>query len=421
MDRMLFFVRPMQFLFIALIVFIPSYATGQVEGCTDPQALNYNSGATWNDGSCFYEETFFIPDHYAPLPATLSETSGLIYTLGGFWTFNDSGGDAKIYKLDTISGDIIQIITISKGANVDWEDIAQDEDHIYVGDFGNNAGNRKDLLIYKLAKADIPVTGDESVNAEIIAYSYADQDDFTPQFDGNEYDCEAMICFEGNIYLFTKNWLSETTRLYTFPAEPGNHSIWPVDSFDVSGLVTGADYSEGLDQVVLSGYRNYVPFLFLLFDYHESSLFSGNKRKIQMPGIFGAQTEGVCFKEGYNAFLSCEESLFNQQLFSFSTAAWTDSNSVFIHESQDKLEIKVHPNPVDNSELSIDIYHTESASYHVNIYDSSGNKIYSKEHNAPAGEAKYSFKVQIPDVRPGMYLLHIMSGGMSAKEKVIVR
>jgi len=420
MDRMSFLIRTMQLFFLALSVFITSYATGQVEGCTDPRALNYNSAATWNDGSCYYEETFFIPDHYAYLPATLSETSGLIYCLGGFWTFNDSGGDAKIYKLDTISCNIIQTITISNGANVDWEDIAQDEEHIYVGDFGNNAGSRKDLLIYKLAKADIPATGDDSVVAEIIAYSYADQDDFTPHFDENDYDCEAMICFEGNIYLFTKNWLSETTRLYTFPAEPGNYSVLPVDSFDVSGLVTGADYSNELDQVVLSGYRNYAPFLFLLFDYHESSLFSGNKRKIQMTGIFGAQTEGVCFKEAYNAFLSCEESLFSEQMFSFSTAAWTDSTSVNIHESMGKLEIKVHPNPLDNSNLTIDIYRPERASYQVNIYDSSGKKVYSKNHSAPGGEAKYSFNVRIPEIKPGMYLLHILSADMFAKEKIIV-
>jgi hypothetical protein len=418
MKKSLFYILIICF---ALSIFITSHATGQVEGCTDPQALNYNSGATWNDGSCYYEETYFIPDHFTYLPAALSETSGLIYCLGGIWTFNDSGGEASIYKLDTINGEIIQTITISNGANVDWEDIAQDEDHIYVGDFGNNGGNRKDLLIYKLDKADIPATGNVSLNAEIIAYSYEDQDDFTPHYNENEYDCEAMICFEGNIYLFTKNWMSETTRLYTLPAEPGNYSILPVDSLDVSGLVTGAAHSDELDQVVLSGYRNYAPFLYLLFDYHENSFFSGNKRNIQMPGIFGAQTEGVCFKEGSTAFLSCEESLFNQQLFSFSTAAWTDTTILDIRESLNKLEIKVHPNPVDNSELSIDILNPARASYQVNIYDSSGKKVYSEKYSSPVGEAKYSFKVRIPEVRPGMYLLHILSGNLFAKEKVMVR
>jgi len=421
MDRMLYFVRPMQLVFIALSVFYTSHAIGQIEGCTDPQALNYNSGATWNDGSCFYDETFFIPDHYTYLPDTLSETSGLIYCLGGIWTFNDSGSDAKIYKLDSINGDIIQNITISNGGNVDWEDIAQDEDHIYVGDFGNNAGNRKDLVIYKITKSDIPASGNADVFAEIIAYSYADQVDFTPQLNDNEYDCEAMICVEGNIYFFTKNWVSETTRLYTLPAEPGNHSIWPVDSLDVSGLITGAAYSDDLDQIVLCGYRNYAPFLFLLFDYHENSFFSGNKRKIQMPGIFGAQTEGVCFKEGYTALLSCEKSLFNQQLFTFSTAIWTDTTLVSIHESQNTLEIKIHPNPVDKGELWIEINNPERAIYQVRIFDSSGTEVYRRDHNAPAGELKHSFKVQIPEISPGIYLLHILSGELYAKDMVIVR
>jgi hypothetical protein len=421
MDRMLFFVRPVQLIFIALTVFFSSHAVGQIEGCMDPQALNYNGEATWNDGSCYYEETYFIPDHYTYLPATLSETSGLIYCLGGIWTFNDSGGDAKIYKLDTISGDIIQIITISNGENVDWEDIAQDEDHIYVGDFGNNSGSRKDLVIYKVSKSDIPATGNAAIIAEIIAYSYADQNDFTPHSNDNEYDCEAIICVEGNIYLFTKNWVSETTRLYTLPAEPGNHSILPVDSLDVSGLITGAAYSDELDQVVLSGYRNYAPFLYLLFDYHENSFFSGNKRNIQMPGIFGAQTEGVCFKEGSTAFLSCEESLFNQQLFTFSTAIWTDTTLLSIPESLNTIEVRVHPNPLDNSDLSIDIHNPDRAFYQVNIYDLKGKKVYSKKHNAPEGETNYSFRVRIPEVSPGMYLLHILSGDLFAREKIIVR
>jgi len=355
------------------------------------------------------------------LPEALEETSGLIFWADGIWTFNDSGGDPKIYKVDTIDGIIIQEITISNGNNVDWEDIAQDEDHIYVGDFGNNSGTRKDLVIYRIAKADIPSTGNADVSAEVISYSYADQEDFTPKPDNNEYDCEAMICVEGNIYLFTKNWVSETSRLYSMSSEPGNYSILPLDTLNTTGLVTGAAFSDELGQIILSGYRNYMPLLFLLFDYHEYSFFSGNKRLIQMPGIFGAQTEGVCFSEGYNAFLSCEKSLFNQKLFTFSTATWTDTTMVYLQENHMKLEVAVHPNPVDEGALTIDIYNPKKDSYQVKIYESSGKVVLSREYKATVGNNKHTFTVSIPEITAGMYLLHIFSEDMYANEMLIIR
>lgn len=421
MDRMLHSSRTLQLFFTAIIFLLASPASGQIEGCTDPYALNYNSNASWNDGSCIYEETFFIPMQHLELPEALEETSGLIFWADGIWTFNDSGGDPKIYKVDTISGIIIQEITISNGNNVDWEDIAQDEDHIYVGDFGNNSGTRKDLLIYRIAKADIPSTGNADVSAEVISYSYADQEDFTPKPENNEYDCEAMICVEGNIYLFTKNWVSETSRLYSMSSEPGNYSLLPLDTLNTSGLVTGAAFSDELGQVILSGYRNYMPILFLLFDYPEYSFFSGNKRLIQMPGIFGAQTEGVCFAEGYNAFLSCEKSLLNQKLFTFSTATWTDTTMVYLQENHMKLEVEVYPNPVDGGPLTIDIYNPQKDSYHIKIYESSGKLVLNREYKASVGNNKHTLTVSIPEITTGMYLLHIFSEDMYANEMLIIR
>ena len=413
--------RLLKISFILIVLFYTPNAWGQTEGCTDPYALNYNSNATWNDGSCIYEETIYIPPPFLDLPAAVAETSGLIFWSGGIWTFNDSGGNPELYKVDTISGDIVQTVTITNGNNVDWEDIAQDDQYIYVGDFGNNAGNRKDLVIYKLPKSGIPVTGNIDIQAEVIAYSYADQDDFTPSVHNNEYDCEAIIWIDDSLYLFTKNWVSETTRLYILPDEPGSYEVWPTDSLDVDGLVTGAAYSDELGQVVLLGYKSYIPFMFLLFDYHENDLFSGNKRRIQMPGLLGVQTEGICFMEGYDGFISCEQSLINQKLFTFSTREWTDTTLLHIRESFDKLEVEVHPNPVDSGLLTINIHNSRNESYHIKLYDSSGKIVYRREHKATAGSSKQTFIINIPEIMPGMYFLQILADEFYAKEKVVVR
>lgn len=146
------------------LIFLPFHLSAQISGCTDPQATNYNPDATQNDGSCVYPPTS-VPLSVVvnALPQAVNETSGLIYWNGGLWTHNDSGNPPELYKLDTLSGQILQTIIISGVQNIDWEDIAQDETHIYIGDFGNNAGNRTDLKVLKISKTDIPASGNASV------------------------------------------------------------------------------------------------------------------------------------------------------------------------------------------------------------------------------------------------------------------
>ena len=82
-------------------------------GCTDPQALNYNSNASINDGSCVYDVTDYSPILIGDLPSALNENSGLIYWDDKLVTFNDSGGANKIYLIDT-NGVNLSLIHISE-------------------------------------------------------------------------------------------------------------------------------------------------------------------------------------------------------------------------------------------------------------------------------------------------------------------
>ena len=78
----------------------------------------------------------------------VSESSGLLFLNDKLITHNDSGGSNNLYEVDTLDGSISKTIKIKNSTNKDWEDIAVDSKYIYIGDFGNNNGNRKDLLIY---------------------------------------------------------------------------------------------------------------------------------------------------------------------------------------------------------------------------------------------------------------------------------
>ena len=81
----------------------------------------------------------------------------------------------------------------------------------------------------------------------------------------------------------------------------------------------------------------------------------------------------------------------------------------------------MHPNPVDNGSLFIDIYNPEKESYTVKLYDSSGKVVFSREYTTAAGSDKHSFILSIPGIRPGIYLLHILSGDFYARERIVVR
>lgn len=88
------------------------------------------------------------------LPNEIEETSGLLFFNGKLITHNDSGDGPNLYEIDTLSGAISRVITITNATHIDWEDISQDDTYIYIADIGNNNGNREDLKIYKVLKSD---------------------------------------------------------------------------------------------------------------------------------------------------------------------------------------------------------------------------------------------------------------------------
>ncbi|WP_257984554.1 hypothetical protein [Psychroflexus sp. MES1-P1E] len=150
------------------------------------------------------------------LPIILSESSGAIFFNDKLIIHNDSGNENNLYELDTISGLVTRTVTVTNATNVDWEDIAQDETSIYIGDIGNNSGDRTDLKIYTLNKSDY--LSSTNVTAEIINFSYSDQIDFAPNPNNTEWDAEALISFDVNsLILFTKNWVNGTTKAYSIP------------------------------------------------------------------------------------------------------------------------------------------------------------------------------------------------------------
>ncbi len=290
---------------IALLILIS--VSCQFKKKTKVSSVNISQNIT----STIVEPQQFIRN----LPNKLAENSGIIFYDNLLWTLNDSGGRNTIYGFNFL-GEIKKEIDIIDANNIDWEDIAQDEKHIYIGDFGNNRGMRKNQTVYRIKKKDIGKDAKQKVKSKKIQFSFEDQTDYSFQGKNTPFDCEAIVDFNESLYIFTKDWATRFTTVYEVPKEKGKHTIKPIGKFNVNGLITGADFSPDKTKLALVGYKDYKPILWIFSDFTTENFWGEQKILIEMNSIFDAQTEGVCFLGNDSILISCERtSTFRQQVF----------------------------------------------------------------------------------------------------------
>lgn len=411
--------------FIVLLILLISNGLNaqDVPGCTDQQANNYDPQANVNDGSCTYNPSLYNPDFKYILPASLEETSGLIYYDGALWTINDSGNDPILFKLDTTNGNIVQEITINNASNVDWESLAQDDDHIYIGDFGNNSGNRDNLGIYVVLKNDLPESGNGSVSSTHISFTYPDYPGRINKRGENNFDCEALLVIEDSLYLFSKNWNDNQTKLYRLPKLEGTYVAEKIYTYNTSGLITGADYNEESKEITLVGYSRDTkfPFLWLLFDFHDNLVFSGNKRRIDLLNLGGCQTEAITYIQGKNGVISNENNfLYNQSLHDFYTGNWTNLEPTGFGEIQaDNFDFTLSPNPVSGNKLSVNMNKLPRGDYQIKVYDTLGNLVQIKEYGIKTNKSELKVKIKVGNLEPGLYFVRMQSVNTIVEKKFI--
>ena len=245
----------------------------------------------------------------APLEDTLAESSGLLVFGEELLSHNDSGNANALYRVNPSSGEVTQSLTIGTTSNTDWEDLAQDATHIYIGDIGNNNGSRKDLKIYKIAKEELTAIDGQELAVATISFSYELQDSFTPAPFRTNFDAEALVVMEGDLYVFTKNWGNQKTDVYKIPTTAGVYEALHVGTLDVAGFVTAADYDVQNNALLLIGYSTVAPFLVKMDAVNLQDISNGNfeRYELQVPTAFSRQLEAVCLFESY-LYLSSEQS-----------------------------------------------------------------------------------------------------------------
>ena len=290
------------------------------------------------------------PGYSVQLPAELLETSGITRFQQGLVTHNDNS-DENLYVIDTLNGAILQTFSLNGTTNFDWEEITQDSLYLYVGDFGNNAGNRTDLHILRIEKSSL-LEGTPAIDT--IAFAYEDQIDFTPSNQNTAFDCEAFIAGIDSLFLFTKNWNDLSTVCYSVPKVPGNYIAQPKDSSAVNGLITGATYLPNKRLIILSGYSSLLqPFMYLLFDFEGTDFFSSFQQKVN-PSLNFHQVEGVSTTNGIDVYLTNEyfsqSFITNQQkLHKFDLTPvlgeYLSGNNI----DSESSEIRIYPNPAKDT------------------------------------------------------------------------
>jgi hypothetical protein len=298
------------FLSFWLIFLAVFFCTIQTQAqCDDVFATNFDPADSLFV-NCKYSIVVQNPPFLYELPKMVEETSGLIFFDDLLWTHNDSGGEAVLYGMDTANGQIVRRLIFPEIKNSDWEDVALNEEFIFIGDFGNNSGSRKDLHIHRVRRSDVPTKGDAKLETEKIQFHFEDQEDFLVKLKSNNFDCEAMVAGEENLYLFTKNRGDQHSRIYQLPNSPGNYEAKLIGRFDSEGLITGADYLQEQQTLVLIGYtyKTWKPFVWLLYGFEQEDFLSGNKRKIDLLNLLTTQVEGIAFVNPWQVMISAETS-----------------------------------------------------------------------------------------------------------------
>ena len=243
-------------------------------------------GAPANHGRGRFGHARYAVHQVGRLPRTVRESSGLARadTLSGLWTHGDAGTLANLTEFE-LSGTVRRTLSLAPLPNTDWEDLAQDPDgYLYIGDFGNNANQRRDLTIYRITRRAGPPVVDT------IAFRYPDQHAFPPSRGRRNFDCEAFYWDDDTLHLFSKDrGRQQWTKHYVLPARPGRYVAVLCDSIRLNRPITAAAISPDGRTVALLGYGG----VFLFARQPGRRLFDGPKSFRALPTA--GQAEGLVF------------------------------------------------------------------------------------------------------------------------------
>ena len=258
-------------------------------------------------------DTLTLGDHSSKktLSGVIDENSGLLYLKDHLFTFNDSGGSPEIYVLNPKTGNIKNTITITNAFNVDWEAITTDGEFIYIGDIGNNKGNREKLTIYKIEIRQIVFDYEyQEIDSIIMNFKIDSQTSYNNTNMEHDYDIESMVFYNNKIHFFTKEWNSKKTTHHTLDPYLLMQTSKKIESFPVNFLVTDATIDK--NNLILVGYTRESLAYLSIFKLNNSDIFFKEPIKKIFLGLTPSigQVEGITTSDKH-IFISTEALRYN--------------------------------------------------------------------------------------------------------------
>ena len=243
------------------------------------------------------------------LDKKLYETSGLVLIDNKYLiTHNDGGNKSEIYVLN-LEGKLLKTIDVDEAKNRDWEDLATDDQgRLYIGDFGDNLNVRDKKQIYILRSGFVD-DKNQKVNADKITFTYPDQKKFPPHKSEMNFDAEAFIWLNGQIYIFTKCRTKPFTGIsyiYTIPATEGEHVAKKIGRFQFCSSnwqwcsVTAADYNPKTKELSILTYSK----LYVYSNFKGHNFWEGKRKTYNITSI--KQREAICYN-GKNSWYMTDE------------------------------------------------------------------------------------------------------------------
>jgi hypothetical protein len=164
-----------------------------------------------------------------------AELSGLARTADGtFWAHNDSGDSARVFEL-AADGAFVREVPVPGAEAYDWEDMAIRGDTLYVGDIGDNLGQRTDISVYRFKPGEA---------AERITLQYPDR----------PHDAEALLVDPrtGELAIVTKDFRG-VAEVYTAKASGTLRKVAELP-LGLGQAVTAGDVSADGTTIALRSY-----------------------------------------------------------------------------------------------------------------------------------------------------------------------
>lgn len=244
----------------------------------------------------------------------LGEISGIApsrYSDGIFWVHNDSGGEARLFAVDS-SGRTLATVLLTGAANRDWEDIASatlgGESWLYVGDIGDNDRLRDAVTVYRVREPAVASAWRDSTmarTAESARFRYPD----------GARDCEALMvdARDGAVLLLEKNGTTCGVYRAAWPGDGGEAVLARIAVFRIPlelsflRLVTAADLHPNGRRVLVRTYTT-------LFEYETAAgnplqavFDSTAARTLPTPGL--TQSEAACYSRDGTDIVTTTEGL----------------------------------------------------------------------------------------------------------------